>query len=40
MYPTDALEVLDILTKLGYRDERMQEAVDVVVSTISPSYFL
>ena len=32
MYQTDALEVLGILTKLGYRDERMQEAVDLVVS--------
>lgn len=32
MYQTDALEVLGILTKLGYKDERMQEAVDLVVS--------
>ena len=32
MYQTDALELLDILTALGYRDERMQEAVDLVVS--------
>lgn len=32
MYQTDILEILGILTKLGYRDERMQEAVDVVVS--------
>ncbi len=32
MYQTDALEVLDILTKLGYKDKRMQEAVDLVVS--------
>ncbi len=32
MYQTDALEILDILTKLGYRDERMQEAVDLVLS--------
>lgn len=32
MYQTDALELLGILTKLGYRDERMQEAVDLVVS--------
>ena len=29
---TDALEITGILTKLGYRDERMQEAVDLVVS--------
>jgi len=26
------LEILGILTKLGYRDERMQEAVDLVIS--------
>jgi hypothetical protein len=32
MYQTDALEILDILTTLGYRDERMQEAVDLVIS--------
>lgn len=32
MWQTDILEVLGILTRLGYRDERMREAVDVVVS--------
>lgn len=32
MYQTDALEILGILTKLGYRDGRMQEAVDLVTS--------
>jgi hypothetical protein len=32
MYQTDVLEILGILTKLGYRDKRMQEAVDLVVS--------
>jgi hypothetical protein len=32
MYQNDALEVLGILTKLGYKDERMQEAVDLVLS--------
>ncbi len=32
MYQTDVLEVLDILTKLGYKDERMKEAVNLVVS--------
>jgi hypothetical protein len=32
MYQTDVLEILRILTKLGYRDKRMQEAVDLVVS--------
>jgi hypothetical protein len=29
---TDILEVLEILTKLGHNDERMQEAVDLVLS--------
>jgi hypothetical protein len=32
MYQTDALEILGILTKLGYKDERMQETVDLVIS--------
>jgi hypothetical protein len=32
MYQTDALELLGILTKLGYRDQRMQEAIDILVS--------
>jgi hypothetical protein len=32
MYQDDALEILGILTKLGYKDDRMQEAVDLVVS--------
>jgi len=32
MWRIDALEILEILTKLGYRDERMQEAVDLVIS--------
>jgi hypothetical protein len=32
MYQNDVLEVLGILAKLGYRDERMQEAVDLVIS--------
>jgi len=32
MYQADALEILGILTQLGYKDERMQEAIDVVVS--------
>ena len=30
MYQTDVLEILLILRKLGYRDERMQEAIDLV----------
>jgi len=32
MYQTDVLEVLCILTSLGCKDERMQEAVDLVIS--------
>ena len=32
MYQTDALEILGILTKLGYRDSRMQEAIDLLIS--------
>ena len=31
MYQTDALEVLDCLTALGFRDERMQEAIDLTL---------
>lgn len=32
MWQTDVLEILGILTRLGCRDERMQEAVDLVES--------
>ncbi|MCL5772009.1 MAG: terpene cyclase/mutase family protein [Actinobacteria bacterium] len=32
MYQTDALEILGILTRLGYKDERMQDAIDVLIS--------
>ncbi len=32
MYQTDILEILCILTALSYKDERMQEAVDLVLS--------
>lgn len=32
MYQTDVLEILGILTKLGCRDGRMQEAVDLVAA--------
>lgn len=32
MYQTDVLEILGILTNLGCKDERMQEAVDLVLS--------
>ena len=31
-YDTDILEVLGILARLGYRDERMQDALEVVKS--------
>lgn len=31
-YQSDVLEVLDILTELGMKDERMQESIDFVVS--------
>ena len=32
MYQTDVLELLGILTSLGCKDERLQEAVDLVIS--------
>jgi hypothetical protein len=32
MWDTDVLEMLLILTRLGYRDQRMREALDLVVS--------
>ncbi len=32
MYQTDVLEILGILTKLEYKDPRMQEAIDILVS--------
>jgi len=32
MYQDDVLEILGILTKLGYKDQRMQEAIDLVIS--------
>jgi hypothetical protein len=32
MYQTDILEILGILTKLGYKDERLKEAFDIVIS--------
>jgi hypothetical protein len=31
MYQTDLLEILGIMTRLGYKDKRMQEAVNLVV---------
>ncbi|MBN1357882.1 nitrogen fixation protein NifH [Candidatus Bathyarchaeota archaeon] len=32
MYQTDVLEILGILTSLGYKDPRMQETIDVILS--------
>ena len=32
MYQTDALEIAGILTYLGYRDERMSDAIDLLIS--------
>ncbi len=32
MYQKDVLEILEILTRLGYRGERRQEALDLVIS--------
>jgi hypothetical protein len=33
MYQTDVLEIVGILTRVGCRDGRMQEAIDLVIST-------
>jgi len=35
-YQSDALEVLDVLTRLGVRDERMMDAVELVVNAQGP----
>jgi hypothetical protein len=32
MYQSDALEVAGILARLGYKDERMQDAIDLIIS--------
>jgi hypothetical protein len=32
MWKTDALDMLQMLTNLGYRDQRMQEAIDLLIS--------
>jgi hypothetical protein len=32
-YQSDILEVLDVLTELGVKDERMQESIDLVISS-------
>lgn len=31
-YQSDALEVLDVLTNLGFKDDRMQDSIDLVLS--------
>lgn len=36
MYQTDVMEILLILTQLGIRDDRMQEAVDLILSRQDP----
>ncbi len=36
MWNTDVLEILDILTMLGYQDERMHDALSVVLSKKGP----
>jgi hypothetical protein len=35
-WDTDALEMLEVLTDLGYRDERMEEAIELVLSKRMP----
>ena len=32
MWKIDALEIMDILTKLGYHDQRMQDSIDLILS--------
>jgi hypothetical protein len=32
LWKIDALEMLDVLVKLGYRDDRMQDAIELVIS--------
>jgi hypothetical protein len=32
MYQTDILEILNVLTKLGIKDERMHDAIDIIAS--------
>jgi len=32
-YQSDVLEVLDVLTELGFKDERMQESIDLVLGS-------
>ncbi|MCX6561249.1 MAG: nitrogen fixation protein NifH [Candidatus Aminicenantes bacterium] len=32
MYQTDILEILGLLTRLGYQDDRMREAIDLLIS--------
>ncbi len=35
-YQSDVLEVLDVLTELGVKDRRMQESIDLVISSKTP----
>jgi len=35
-YQSDALEVLDTLTRLNFRDDRMQDAIDLVLANRGP----
>ena len=32
MYQTDILEILDMFTRLGVKDERMNDALDILIS--------
>jgi hypothetical protein len=32
MYQSDALEIMEILTRLGYRDKRMKDALNLIIS--------
>jgi hypothetical protein len=36
LWDTDALEMLEVLTDLGYRDERMEDAIELVLSKRMP----
>ena len=36
MYQSDILEILDVLTKLNVKDERMQDAIDIIISKKDP----
>ena len=36
-WDTDALEMLEVLTDLGYRDERMEDTIGLVLSKRRPN---